>query len=258
MRMCAMNEPERISSRKNGYIGYLRRLCADASFRRETGETVLDGEKLLREALASGCEITGLIYDELTDAGTLPACQKLYAAPGELVSYVSPVKNSPGPVFSLKLPERPLPERVNCAVVLEDVQDPGNVGTVIRTANALGVGLVVLVGSCADAASPRCVRATMGAAFRQPVVETDIDGLAELAQRLGLKLVGAALAEGAVDIRQAELQGAAVVIGNEGHGLSERMLSLCGETVIIPMVPGSESLNAAVAGAIAMWEAVRR
>ena len=170
------------------------------------------------------------------------------------MGYASPVKNSPGPVFTVRLPERRAPERVDCAVVLESVQDPGNVGTVIRTANALGVGAVILTGGCADPASPRCVRATMGAAFRQYVAETDLAGLAELLRAWDLPLYGATLAPGARDIREARLERAAVAIGNEGHGLSAGLMELGAGAVIIPMAPGSESLNAAVAGAIVMWE----
>ncbi len=253
-----MDMTERISSRKNGYIGHLRRLGSDAGYRSETGETALDGEKLLREALSSGCELTGVLMDERRPLDWLPPGTRRYSAPAELLGYASPVKNSPGPVFSLRLPQPRLPGRVRSCIALEDVQDPGNVGSVIRTANALGIDLVVLVGDCADRASPRCVRATMGAAFRQCVAETDAQGLACLARGLGLRLVGTALTGTAVDIRQAKLQAAAVVIGNEGHGLSAELLRLCDETVIIPMAPGSESLNAAVAAAIAMWETVRQ
>ena len=94
----------------------------------------------------------------------------------------------------------------------------------------------------------------MGAAFRQSIVEADLPDLARLLRGWGLPLYGAALAEGALDIRSAELSRAAVAIGNEGHGLSPELLGLCTGRVIIPMVPGSESLNAAVAAAIVMWE----
>ena len=240
---------ERITSRKNGYIAYLRRLASEGALRRERGETVLDGEKLLGEALSSGCEVTSVLSDEARPPERLPEGAKLYCAPAELVGYASPVKNSPGPVFTVRLPER-----VECAIVLESVQDPGNVGTVIRTANALGVGAVILTGGCADPTSPRCVRATMGAAFRQYVAETDLAGLAELLRAWDLPLYGAALAPGALDIRAAHLERAAVAIGNEGHGLSAGLMGLGAGAVIIPMAPGSESLNAAVAGAIVMWE----
>lgn len=249
-----MLQMERISSRKNGYIASLRRLAAEGELRRELGETVLDGEKLLREALASGCEVTSVLADERRIPDAMPESARLYVAPAELVSYASPVKNSPGPVFTIRLPERRQPEHIENAIVLENVQDPGNVGTVIRTANAMGTDAVILVGDCADTSSPRCVRATMGAAFRQYIVQTDIPGLDRLLRSWGLKLYGAALMESAADIRSIELDGAAVAIGNEGHGLSGELLDLCAGAVIIPMAPGSESLNAAVAGAIVMWE----
>ena len=218
-----MLKMERISSRKNGYIAYLRQLASDGALRRDSGETVLDGEKLLGEALASGCEVTSLLAAEGSLPGRVPEGARFYAAPPELVAYASPVKNSPGPVFTVRLPERRAPERVESAVVLESVQDPGNVGTVIRTANALGVDAVILAGDCADPTSPRCVRATMGAAFRQSIVEADLPGLARLQallSRLG----------------------------------PPELLGLCTGRVIIPMAPGSESLNAAVAAAIVMWE----
>ena len=249
-----MLKMERISSRKNGYIAQLRRLAAEGALRRETGETVLDGEKLLGEALDSGCEVTSLLAAEGSLPARVPEGARFYVAPPELVAYASPVKNSPGPVFTVRLPERRAPERVESAIVLENVQDPGNVGTVIRTANAMGTRAVILVGDCADPASPRCVRATMGAAFRQCVLETDLPGLGRMLEGWGLPLYGAALAEGALDIRAAGLSRAAVAIGNEGHGLSPELLGLCTGRVIIPMAPGSESLNAAVAAAIVMWE----
>ena len=248
---------EHITSRKNPYIMQLRALASDAALRRERGETVLDGLKLLGEALASGAEPKGVLCSEpdaLPDGLRCP----VYAAPQELVSYASPVKNSPGPVFSLALPQLRRPERIESAIVLEDMQDPGNVGTLIRTANALGVDAVVLAGGCADHTSPRAVRASMGAAFRQYVVECAVSELAGLMEDFGLMLYGTALDKGAADIRSVDLSGAAVAIGNEGHGLSAALLSACRGRLIIPMRPCSESLNAAAAGALVMWEMVHK
>ena len=247
---------ERITSRKNPYIMRLRQLASDASARRESGETVLDGLKLLGEALASGAEVTGAVFAEGAAPPEGLECP-VYAAPAELLAYASPVKNSPGPVFSVRMPRHEAPEAPDCAVVLENMQDPGNVGTLIRTANALGIDLVVLCGECADRSSPRAVRASMGAAFRQSVVACEAAELPALMERLGLTLYGAALSEGAQDLRTAQLRRAAVAIGNEGHGLSRELLDNCAGAVIIPMRPGSESLNAAAAGAVIMWEMAR-
>ena len=181
----------------------------------------------------------------------------IYRAPAELVGYASPVANSPGPVFSVELPRIAAPARADTAILLEDVQDPGNVGTVIRAANAFGVDAVLLCGRCADVSSPRVVRATMGAAFRQCVLELTAVEAAETVRRWGLPLYGAALGERALDIRQLPRGGAAVAIGNEGHGLSGEMKSLCDALTLIPMAPGSESLNAAMAAVVVMWELAR-
>lgn len=246
---------ERITSRKNPYIVHLRSLAADGDYRRACGEFVCDGEKLLREAISSGMGVTSVLgsTEEAQAAGG-----RFYNAPPELVEYASPLKNSPGPVFTVRIPEIPPKGRPNNAVVLENVQDPGNVGTIIRAADALGIDAVVLVGDCADLWSPRTSRATMGAVFRQPVIETDLDGLPELLARFGLPLIGAALCEGAADIRDLDAENFAVAIGNEGSGLSEKLLSLCEKTLIIPMSPHSESLNAAMAATIVMWEMKRK
>lgn len=244
---------ERITSRKNPFVLRLRALASDGSLRRESGETVLDGAKLLGEAVSAGADVTGILFAEGTNTGALPGCP-VYSAPAELVGYASPVKNSPGPVFSVRMPEPKRPERIRHAVVLENMQDPGNVGTLIRTANALGVDAVILVGDCADFTSPRAVRASMGAAFRQYVHACRVQELPDLLRGMGLKLLGAALSDGAQDLRDADLAHCAVAVGNEGHGLSRELLDMCDGTVIIPMRPGSESLNAAAAGAVLMWE----
>lgn len=245
---------ERITSRKNPFIAHLRRLSVDGDYRRERGETVLDGEKLLREALSSGAEVTSLIASG--DGRPELSCP-VYSAPGELVEYASPVRSSPGPVFTVRLPEMRAPESAERALILENVQDPGNVGTVIRTADALDVDLVVLVGDCADVTSPRVIRASMGAAFRQSLVTTDLMGLSALLGKYALPLYGAALSMEAEDLRAVDITHAAVAVGNEGHGLSEGLLALCDKTLIIPISPKAESLNASVAAALIMWEMVR-
>lgn len=244
---------ERITSRKNKVITRLRALGSDRASRREAGEYLCDGEKLLREALTFGAEVTAVLWAE-TPSMELPASVAQYCVPGELIEYVSPLKNSRGPLFSVKMPA-PAGGPLENAIVLENVQDPGNVGTVIRTANAFGIQGVVLAGECADPYNFKTVRAAMGALFRQRIIQTDLPGLAEILMQNGLKLYGAALSEASEDIRRVPLrQGAAVAIGSEGQGLSRELLSLCHGQVIIPMLPHSESLNAAVAAAVAMWE----
>ena len=116
---------------------------------------------------------------------------------------------------------------------------------------------VVLTGACADLYGPTTVRATMGALFRQPVLTCATDELMQLLRANGLKLYGAALTDTAQDLRRVPLTPAAVAIGSEGRGLSAELLAQCDGQIIIPMQPGAESLNAAVAAAVVMWEIAR-
>ena len=244
---------EHITSRKNRIITHPRELSTDGAYRREAGEFVCDGVKTLREALAFGAELGCVLWGG-EPAVAVPQGTQLYSCPPELMQYVSPLKNSAGPVFSVKIPSAKMGKSVGSTLVLENVQDPGNVGTVIRTADAMGTDAVILVGDCADLYNPKTVRATMGGIFRQTVIETDLAGLMDYVNRNGLKLYGAALSDSASDIRSLNLKGAAVAIGSEGRGLSPELLKLCGAQIIIPMRPDCESLNAAVAAAIVMWE----
>lgn len=246
---------EQIRSRKNQYILHLRALAKSADARREAEEYVCDGEKLLREALQFGAEVTSVLWREA--AFSLPDGIAQYAADAELVEYASPLMHSPGPVFTVRIPAMRLPEPLRRVIVLEGVQDPGNVGTVIRTANALGMDAVVLTGACADLYGPKTVRAAMGALFRQPVLTCATDELMQLLRANCLKLYGAALTDTAQDLRSVPLTPAAVAIGSEGRGLSAQLLAQCDGQIIIPMQPGAESLNAAVAAAVVMWEIAR-
>lgn len=247
---------EHISSRKNAYIMRLRALANDAELRRREGEYLCDGLKLLDEALQKGAEIRSVLWKG--EAKPVPGLDgaKQFVAPEELFDYASPMKNSPGPVFTLAMPKQSDGD-FDRAILLENVQDPGNVGTVIRTAAAMGVKTVILSGACADVYSPKTARATMGAIFSERILRLSPEEAAELCREKGLKLYGAALSDRAKDIRQLQLENAVVAIGSEGRGLSDKMLSLCDGELIIPMAQGSESLNAAIAASIVLWEMAR-
>ncbi len=249
--------PEHITSRKNSIIQHFRSLAREGEYRREKGEFLCDGAKLLIEAISSHAQINCVLYcgDKPVGIENIAEC---YSCNAELMEYVSPLKNSPGPVFSVSIPSQTAPCLGNkSTLILENVQDPGNVGTVLRTANALGVGTVILTGDCADIYNPKTVRATMGAIFRQRVLELGLEEMHNYVNQNGLKLYGAALSDTAVDIRQTDVSCAAVAIGSEGRGLSPELLAMCNGCTIIPMVPGSESLNAGVAASIVAWEMCR-
>ena len=243
---------EKLTSRKKPVIQHLRRLASDSGYRNEQGEYVLDGVKLLREAMAFGGRVGCVLWPGEPEF-PVPGAD-IYTAPKDLVEYASPLKNSPGPVFTVAIPAQTVPETLEKVIVLENVQDPGNVGTVIRTANALGMDAVLLTGSCASLYGAKTARAAMGALFRQCVLELSLEDTLALLKQNGLKLYGAALSDRAADVRDTDLTKCAVAVGSAGQGLSRELLDACDGEVIIPMQPGSESLNAAVAAAILMWE----
>ena len=234
----------------------LRALANDGELRRKEGEYLCDGLKLLEEALQKGAEIRSVLWKERAKPLHGLEKAKQYVATAELFDYASPMKNSPGPVFTLAMPLGD-DAGFDRAILLENVQDPGNVGTVIRTAAAMGVKTVILCGACADVYSPKAARATMGAIFAEHILRLSSADAAKLCREKGLKLYGAALSDRARDIRELELENAVVAIGSEGRGLSDEMLSLCDGELIIPMAAGSESLNAAVAASIVLWEMAR-
>lgn len=249
-----MNLMENITSRKNRIICHFRSIAGYREYRYSCGEYVCDGLKTLREALHCGAQLCCVLWKEKAEEVELPESVVQYTAPAELFEYASPLKSSGGPVFTVKMPKRDENFKLERAIVLENLQDPGNVGTVIRTANAFNIDAVILVGACADLYNPKTVRASMGAIFRQRVLTMSIAELDELMQKQALPLFGAALSDKAADLRNVEIHRACVSIGSEGRGLSPELLDVCGGEIIIPMNPESESLNAAVAASVIMWE----
>lgn len=238
---------QEIQSRKNPLITHIKKLATDAGYRREHGEFVCDGAKMLEDAVAVGASVTAVIY-----SGEQPSCPyECYRVDRQLIDFVSPLKTPQDVLFTCAFVS-PSEKPHSCAIILDGIQDPGNVGTIIRTANALGVGGVILTGDCADLYNPKTVRATMGAIFRQQVYRMDYSAVAELAETADI--YGAALSDDSVDIRSVSLENVHIAVGSEGRGLSAELLGICKKRVLIPMTPGAESLNAATAAGILMWE----
>ncbi|MCD8254529.1 MAG: RNA methyltransferase, partial [Oscillospiraceae bacterium] len=131
---------ERLTSRQNPTVSRMRLLGRERAFREKCGEYVCDGTKLLGEALRWGAEITAVLWSKQPDMD-VPADVPQYSVPAELLDYASPLRNCPGVLFSVKM--RPLPVRAGRVIVLETMQDPGNLGTVLRTANAFGMDGVI-------------------------------------------------------------------------------------------------------------------
>ena len=138
-------------------------------------------------------------------------------------------------------------------LLLDGIQAPGNIGTILRTADALEIPVALLEG-CADPYSHKVVRSSMGAVFRTPVVQTTWAEARAACEAAGIPVAVTALSDRAEDIRKAELGRMAVVIGSEGRGVRKEVLESAGAELIIPMNPRCESLNAAIAAAIVMWQ----
>jgi len=243
---------ERITSRKNEKIRHLKKLWTDRVYRYASGEYVCDGWKLLEEATANGAEITYVLFSDENEASRIPDGVPAALAPYDLIEAVSGMKSPQTVLFSCAIPA-PGPIHGERVLILETVQDPGNLGTILRTANAFSISDVILTGACADLYNPKTVRASMGAIFRQNTVSCTLEALAALRES-GLRILGAALREDAQSILTADLSASAVAIGSEGSGLSEELCALCDGFVRIPMSPDCESLNAGVAASIVMWE----
>lgn len=250
---------ERITSRTNALMTHIRRLSSSRSCRRESGEFLGDGVKLLEEAVRWRAELTAVVYTAGTALPELPDGVRVVEVPEDLMRSISPMESPQGALFLARTPEQAAPERLQEGryLALEGVQDPGNVGTILRTADAFGADGLFLLPGCADLYNPKTVRASMGAVFRLPVWSCGLEGLRALAETAELPLVGAALRTDTVDVRSAKLRRGVILIGSEGRGLSGEALALCAGTVRIPMRERCESLNAAAAAAVVLWEGFR-
>ena len=250
---------ERITSRQNSLMAHIRKLSASRAYREKAGEYLGDGVKLLEEAVRWRSVLTAVVYTAGTALPPLPSGVRLVEVPEELMAYVSPMEAPQGALFLARQPDLRPPRSLTRGryLVLEGVQDPGNVGTILRGADAFGADGLFLLEGCADLYSPKTVRASMGAVFRCPAWRCSLAELQELLHSADLPLYGAALSSDTMDVREVDLRYAAVLVGSEGRGLSQAALEACTATVKIPMRPRCESLNVAVAAAVLLWEGWR-
>jgi TrmH family RNA methyltransferase len=246
---------ERITSRKNPLLQQVRKLLSSRKERQSAGLYVADGTKLLEEAVKWCPELdTVILSDEVQME--LPDCVRVVRVPGDVMESVSPMQSPQGALFLCRLPEQNAFNPTGGMLLLDGIQDPGNLGTILRTADALDIPVALLEG-CADPYSHKVVRASMGAVFRtQPIQTTWTDAAAKCAEA-GISVAVTALSDTAVDLRSAQVEQMAVVIGSEGQGVRKEILEAAGEQLIIPMNPRCESLNASVAAAIVMWQMKR-
>ena len=247
---------QRITSRKNALLQQVKRLLSSKKEREASGLFVSDGTKLLQEAVRWYDGLDTVILSDGVEA-EVPEDVRVIRVPEDVMASVSPMETPQGALFLCRLPQKKafVPQRG--MLLLDGIQDPGNLGTILRTADALDVPVVLLEG-CADPYSLKVVRSSMGAVFRvQPVQACWQDVKAACAQA-GIAVGVTALSERAKDLRQSDLKNMAVVIGSEGKGVRQEVLDSADAELIIPMNPHCESLNAAVAATIVMWQMTDR
>jgi RNA methyltransferase, TrmH family len=254
-----------IVSLSNPHVKRLRSLRDSAKERRTERSVILEGVRLVDAALASGATFQLALYAPeqlattppgqalLEQLSTLPGA---YAAIPEVVARAADTRTPQGVVAAVAQPE--LEPRPGLRLVLDAVQDPGNVGTLLRSAEAAGVGICLCTRGTADVYSPKVVRAAMGAHFNLPIrADVTWDDLSwELSDP---PVIYAADAAATMPYYAADWkQPAVLIIGSEAHGVGEAGLALATHRISIPMVGRAESLNAGVAGSIILFEALRQ
>ncbi len=242
----------RITSRKNPYLQQVKKLLSSRKAREEAGLFVADGTKLLAEAVRYWPGLDTVILSDGVEAD-LPENVRVLRVPADVMESISPMATPQGAVFVCRLPEPKALSVKAPMLLLDGIQDPGNLGTILRTADALGVQTVLLEG-CADPFSHKVVRASMGAVFRRPVLQSTWREVSTALEHAGIPVAVTALSDKSVDIRTADLPSMAVVIGSEGQGVRQEILDAAAHQLIIPMDPHCESLNAAIAAAIVLWQ----
>jgi TrmH family RNA methyltransferase len=250
-----------IVSRDNPVFKTLKKLSENARERRAEGKTLLDGVHLIESYLQVFGEPELIVIPEGKSSAEANALMQQFEhvstmmLPTLMFAELTPVANSTGILALVKTPQIAPPETVKFALMLEDIQDPGNLGSMLRTALGAGVEAVYLSKGCTDAWSPKALRGGQGAQFNLPIIESA--NLLEIIASFNGNTYATTL-NGASLYSQDLSRPTAFVIGNEGAGLSEKVVQAASHQISIPMHSQLESLNAAAAAAVCLFERKRQ
>lgn len=264
---------ETITSRKNQLVRDAASLLSSAEKRSEAGLFIAEGARLCADAARSETEIVTCFFTENAQKkypaylqSVFAVCQRAYCVEEHVAQLLSDTKNSQGIFCVCKMPDSNgekasgISVRDKKLLVLENIQDPSNMGNILRTAEALGIRLVALVGMCCDIFAPKVLRGSMGAVFRLKVKAfTDADACVDVLDSVGFTSLAAVPDADAFPITEIQFEAGryAVWIGNEGNGLTESAIGRCAKSITIPMHGRAESFNASTAAALVMWEMMR-
>lgn len=262
-----MNPGVLISSTSNPQIKNLTLLQSKAKARKEQGLFVVEGIKMLKEAMDTGLLVkvymSESFYHEKPEESNAFSGREYEIVTDSVFKQASDTMTPQGIMGTVRMPSYDLTKMLDkedaLLLLLEDIRDPGNLGTIIRTAEGAGVTGIILNGSCADVLQPKVIRSTMGSIFRVPYYEeVSFIGLLSKLKLGGFDLYAAHLSGLSYDTEGSFLGRCGLLIGNEAAGLSKEASSLADKLIKIPMEGKVESLNAAVAAAILMYEAARQ
>lgn len=250
-----------ITSRTNPVVKRMKALATDPGARREMGEFICDGRKLLEEALLEGALITCLLIGSSADERLAEAMRgrgvPCYRLPDDLLSYCAAVKTVTDAVFSCRIPEASDTVKDGTSLLLDGLSDPGNVGTVIRTADAFAIRTVLVSEGTADPYSPKAVRASMGSIFRTRIVRGGRAELADMLEKNKVPLYSTVLSRLSRPPEEFDLSGACIALGSESAGVSAEIVGRSSGEIFIPMPGSAESLNVGVAAGIICYVASR-
>lgn len=252
-----------ITAKNNQKIRELKSLTFSSKARKNSGFFAVEGIRLCRDAVVSGCKIRSVFYTA--------ECEEKYQNDSDLIKSAADSCFEVSNDVMKSVSDTVTPQGIICVVkavkntfafkeggkyiALDTLQNPDNLGAVLRTAEALGIDGAVIYGGC-DIYNPKALRASMGAIFRLPVnISDDLIKDLEIARSQGIKTYACVPDRNSVSMTDADFSGGAVcVIGNEGNGISKDVIDACGQSITIKMDGRAESLNAAAAAAIIMWE----
>lgn len=259
---------QRITSKDNPNIKLYRKLLTGKKHRRETGLFPLEGIRLISDAVRENAElhsvfVTESCADRLSQQGEALNFPEAFLISDELADSMADTDNTQGIFAVCKALDKPkfsdTIKRGGRYILLRSVQDPGNLGTIIRTADAMGVDAVFL-SDCCDLYNPKVIRSTMGSIFRLNVSEVLFNEVFPMFEQRGVPTFAAVIDPDAVSLTDCDFSnGGTVLIGNEGNGLPQEISDMCSVKTTIKMHGSVNSLNAAMAAGIIMWElTVRR
>jgi TrmH family RNA methyltransferase len=253
-----------ITSSQNPKLKLVRALQGRSKERREEGAFLVEGVRLVEEALSADWPVRYVLYSSGVSERGEALLEKMRVTgvdvdevSGDLLQGVSETETSQGILAVLELKALPLPDFSNFILIPDQVRDPGNLGTLIRTAAAAGVQAVLLPTETADAFAPKVVRAGMGAHFWLSIQAMDWDGIEQTCMQSGLQVFLADM-YGQSCWKMDFSVPLALIVGGEAEGASQQARELANVIVSIPMPGEAESLNAGVAGAVLMFEVVRQ